>query len=104
MLVPPSITLAATTSSQSIIENTTVILDCHVIADPQPSFIWYKNGKEINTTYASTSSHSSQIMLRNISTIDAGNYTCFSQNIVGNVTSKSITIIVYCKFINVNLN
>lgn len=90
--------MASTSSSQSVIENDTIALDCKVSSNPQPTFTWYKNGVEINDLlYISTSTHSSRIMLHNISTADAGNYSCFTQNIVGNTTSNPIAITVYGK-------
>lgn len=53
---------------------------------------------EINkATYISTSLKSSQIQLNNITVIDNGNYTCLSQNIVGEATHL-IEIIVYSKY------
>ena len=104
MLVPPRIILAAIASYQFVIENSTIELDCEVVADPKPTFIWFKNGIEVNTTYISTSSHSSQMILRDISIDDAGNYTCFSRNVVGNVSTQSTNIIVYSEFININAN
>lgn len=89
-----------TSSSRSVIENSTILLDCQVIADPVPTFIWYKNGQEISTsTYISISSHKSQIELPNISAVDAGNYTCFSQNMVGNTTSNPMVVRVYSKYL-----
>ena len=91
--------MAATSSSQSLIENGTYALDCQVDANPTPTFIWYKNDIQVNTsTYMSLSSHSSRIILSNVSNIDTGNYKCFSQNTIGNVTSPSINIIVYSKY------
>ena len=48
------------------------------------------------------SSHSSRIMLHNVSTADAGNYTCFSQNIVGNITTNPITVTIYSKSFNIH--
>ena len=99
--VAPRTVLASTSSSRTVVENNTISLNCQVTSNPMPTFIWYKNEIEINrSTYISMSSHSSRIMLHNVSTADAGNYTCFSQNILGNTTANPIIITIYSKFVN----
>ena len=102
--VAPRVILASTSSSQTVIENNTISLNCQIASDPKPIFTWYKNGNEISrSTYMSISSHSSRIMLHNVSTADAGNYTCFSRNMVGNTTTNPMSIKVYSKSANTSI-
>ncbi|EDV21450.1 uncharacterized protein TRIADDRAFT_30409, partial [Trichoplax adhaerens] len=91
----PRIITELTSSSQSVIENSAIILNCQANANPVPTFTWYKDGIEINrTTYLSTSYNQSQILLTNVTEMDAGSYNCTSTNLIGSASSN-MDITVY---------
>lgn len=90
--------MESSSNNRAVIENTTILLNCQAVGNPIPIFTWYHNGLKINkANYLSPSPLINQIMLSNISSDNAGNYTCFSQNVVGNAT-QSVEIVVYSKY------
>lgn len=69
-------------------------LCCSSRSNPKPSSIsWFKEDKKI---VSSNSESEMCYRMNNVSRHDTGNYTCYSQNKIGNA-SKEISVVISCK-------
>ena len=96
-LDPPEIT--ANVADQDVAENdTSISFSCEAIGEPTPSISWHFNDVLINpsTKYllviASVvpGSLGSSLIILNLLPSDAGTYTCYAENVVGNDNSSGI--------------
>lgn len=64
-------------------------LKCDPEAAPRPTFKWYKGGKELNTAPYSVQVDGTLIINNVNRARDAGEFSCFATNFVGNDTAKA---------------
>ena len=69
---------------------------CVALSDLPMEFSWQKDGSDDIILYPSitvnTSENMSTLILKPVSTSDAGSYTCTASNDAGSVTSKAATL------------
>ena len=71
----------------SVVVGNTISMQCRVSGIPQPSLLWLHNGKVLlQTTYnehISFLSNETLLQLSDVTTADAGKYTCHAENEAG---------------------
>ena len=85
-------------ADQDVAENdTSISFSCEAIGEPTPSISWHFNDVIINQStkhslFASgvPGSSSSSLIIINPVSSDAGTYTCYAENVVGNDNSSGI--------------
>ena len=84
--------------NQTKIEGGNVTFACDATGNPEPIFLWIKDGAVVNTTLRIIySSDNKQLFITNVSRRDSGEYVCITENIVGYGGSSSASLNVYCK-------
>ncbi|EDV24851.1 uncharacterized protein TRIADDRAFT_12078, partial [Trichoplax adhaerens] len=79
------------------IQGIAINISCQANGYPIPSIKWFKDGNLINAIHQSSISGGSNLYLTNLTPQDAGNYTCYSENIAGNTSSLVGILIIYTK-------
>ena len=68
------------------IQGTGVNISCLANGVPNPTFKWFKDGHMMSPTFQSLVQGGSQLKLTNLTPQDAGNYSCYAENVAGNTT------------------
>jgi hypothetical protein len=82
-------------TTDTVEENTTVILTCLIEGNPVPTVTWSLNGKILQTTQESTTK--SSLMVDSARCNNTGNYTCTANNSIGN-SEKQLMLYVTCEY------
>ena len=105
---PPIIT--GITPSQTLVEGESIVLECEVMADPHPSFVWLMADPNPSFVWQLVGSgghpntqSGNSLLLSNVSASDAGSYTCTASNVHGN-DSATVTIQVQGGLIQITTN
>lgn len=83
------------------VDNQAVNMTCKVLGAPKPNIKWIHNGKEL-TGGRYEIQQNGDLRISAVQFDDAGNYTCFAENKLGN-TSASAKLEIKCKFITFNI-
>ena len=94
--VPPELTTYPI--NQTKIEGENVTFTCDATGNPEPIFLWAKDGAAVNTTLRiGFSSDIKQLFIKNVNRTDSGEYVCRATNYIGEYQSNSASLNVYCK-------
>ena len=80
--------------SGSHIENTSISLSCNASGYPQPNITWTHNENIIISAY-----NQETLLLRNIESVNSGNYQCIFTNVAGITASNIAVINIYSKLL-----
>ena len=73
-------------------------LKCDPEAAPRPSeFKWYKNGQQLTPTGRYSVTADGTLVINTVERQDAGRYSCYAKNFLGNATSKYASATVFGK-------
>lgn len=95
LALAPEITEAP--RDKQAVDNHHVNMTCKVLGAPKPNIKWIHNGKEL-TGGRYEVQQNGDLHINAVQFDDAGNYTCFAENKLGN-TSASAKLEVKCKFL-----
>ena len=94
--VPPELTTYPI--NQTKIEGENVTFTCDATGNPEPIFLWTKDGAAVNTTLKiSFSSDIKRLFITNVNRADSGEYVCRATNYIGDHQSNLASLNVYCK-------
>lgn len=78
-----------------------VTLFCQAAGDPEPAYLWSKDGVTLtDSTHVRFHNNSQILVLTNVTSNDNGVYTCLAYNFEGN-TSTSTNLTVHGKWTSV---
>ena len=94
VLVSPKIILSPKSKVLQVGSNTK--LYCTAFGEPVPEVQWLHNNQIISPVYQiMTHAGSSQLVIKNVQMVDAGEYRCLFQNIKNTTVTKSATLSVF---------
>ena len=92
------------------VEGEMVVMNCSLLADPQPTVTWFHNGVLINTgsnpekyLVPPIGRYVETLVVQTVAPIDSGNYTCRAQNIHTDLqqpTEDTQSLIVLIRLVN----
>ncbi|XP_044749680.1 peroxidasin [Coccinella septempunctata] len=73
----------------------TSVFNCLVKGDPEPTVVWYKNQEVIDVTDSKFEILSNNtLIIRNVNQADEGVYSCSVKNILGDISSKAVRLVL----------
>ena len=76
-------------------------LKCDPEAAPRPSeFKWYKDGQQLSITGRYSVTADGTLVINKVDRQDAGNYSCYAKNFLGEATSKPASATVFGNYKN----
>ena len=85
--------------NQTKIEGENVTFTCDATGNPEPIFLWTKDGAPVSLTTLKIifSSDFKRLFITNVNRTDSGEYVCGAGNYIGGYQSNSASLNVYCK-------
>lgn len=86
VLVPPKINVNGANQQPNVIVNTSAVINCPVIGNPQPEILWYRNNVLLDATIHpryEIVANGRQLRLREAKVSDRGLYRCTARNRAG---------------------
>ncbi|EGT58022.1 hypothetical protein CAEBREN_29713 [Caenorhabditis brenneri] len=86
--IPPKIVMLDKDKNRTVIENSSITLDCPVTGRPEPEITWFKDGEalhsaNIQSIIPNAELNGNQLKITRIRENDAGKYSCTADNVAG---------------------